>query len=346
MSTSCDKKMKDGVCENKSINTSSAIDAASDGINTMNISNNNSPICAADSISVCANCEKEGANNICNKCKKVKYCNAICKKVHKKRHKKDCKEHQRRAAELHDIELFKQPPPAEDCPICFLLLPTLETGSRYYACCGKVICSGCFYAPVNDDQGNEVDDEKCPFCRTPPPNTNGEGIERDKKRIEANDPIAIYNLGCFYRDGLDGYPQDYTEALELFHRAGELGLADAYLNIGYTYEHGQGVEVDKKKANHYYELAAMGGDSIARYNLGRLEENAGNMERALKHHMIAVEGGNNDSLKEIQELYSNGHATKDEYAKALQLYQVYLGEIKSDQRDKAAAYDNKEYHYY
>ena len=26
----------------------------------------------------------------------------------------------------HDKELFKQPPPAEDCPICFLRLPSLR----------------------------------------------------------------------------------------------------------------------------------------------------------------------------------------------------------------------------
>ena len=85
-------------------------------------------------ILVCANCGKEGANNICNKCNLVRYCNAVCKKVHKKKHKKDCEEHIRLAAEkhdeelrltaeheakLHDIELFKHPPPAEDCPICF-----------------------------------------------------------------------------------------------------------------------------------------------------------------------------------------------------------------------------------
>jgi len=30
-------------------------------------------------------------------------------------------------------------------------------------------------------------------------------------------------------------------------------------------------------------------------------------------------------------------ATKDDYTEELQSYQVYLGEIKSDQRDKAAA---------
>ena len=61
--------------------------------------------------------------------------------------------------------------------------------------------------------------------------------------------------------------------------------------------------------------------------------------------MINVEGGLNDSLKQIKQMYSIGHATKDDYAKALQTYQAYLSEIKSDQRDKAAAFSDK-YKYY
>ena len=61
------------------------------------------------------------------------------------------------------------------------------------------------------------------------------------------------------------------------------------------------------------------------------------MGRAIKHYMIAVEGGYADSLKEIQDLYTKGYVTKDDYAKALQSYQAYLGEIKSDARDRAAA---------
>ena len=98
-----------------------------------------------DNASVCANCGKEGSSdnaNTCNKCKQVKYCNAACKKKHRSKHKKQCEEHVRlateRAAKLHDEKLFKQPlPEFEDCPICFLLLPTLTSGWRYMVCCEK-----------------------------------------------------------------------------------------------------------------------------------------------------------------------------------------------------------------
>ena len=136
-----------------------------------------------------------------------------------------------------------------------------------------------------------------------------------------------------------GRSQDYDKALELWHRAGELGCAQAYNFIGDEYNTGkQGVKRDLKRAEHYYVLGAMGGNVYARYNLGLIEKHAGrDMTRALKHFMIAVAGGHGRSLKQIQMLYSNGHATKDEYTKALRAYQAYLVDIKSPQRDAASA---------
>ena len=140
-------------------------------------------------------------------------------------------------------------------------------------------------------------------------------------------------------------PQNHAKALELYHRAGEIGYADAYLNIGYAYQFGRGVEVDKKKAKYYYELAAMGGVIKARHNLGLIEEKAGNVERAIKHYMIAVRDGLSESSNNIKVLYRYGKATKEDYMKALQSYQEYLAEIKSDQRDEAAAADER-FRYY
>jgi len=239
---------------------------------------------------------------------------------------------------VSDEELFKPPPPKEeDCPICFLRMPSKGSGYRYYSCCGKTICCGCAYAPLYDDQGNKVDNHKCPFCRIPNPKSGEEVVKRMKKRREVGDVMAIYNLACDYRDGTCGYPQDYTKALELYHRAAELGSATANSSIGSVYYYGEGVEIDLKKAFHYYEVAAIGGNVKARFNLGNHEASAGDMERALKHHMIAARGGYADSLKRIKQMYTNGHATKDDYTKALQSYQAYLGEIKSDARDAAAA---------
>jgi hypothetical protein len=121
--------------------------------------------------SCCAECGDEGgAVNLktCKSCKLVKYCNANCQRNHWSKHKKLCK---RRAAELRDEALFKDPPAKEDCPICFLPMPIQlvscisltsatiysvpiydfaiahevmkdQAMDAYYSCCGKSICRG------------------------------------------------------------------------------------------------------------------------------------------------------------------------------------------------------------
>ena len=169
-------------------------------------------------------------------------------------------------------------------------------------------------------------------------------IKRLQKRIKLNDAQTIRNLGCYYESGINGLPQNRDKALELWRRAAELGDPTAYFNIGIAYKNGINVKKDEKKAIHCWELAAIGGDSKARHNLGAFEELAGNNHRALKHYIIAVEGGEHISLKKIRGLYTNGHATKEDYAKALRSYQECLDEIKSDQRDEVAA--TGEYKYY
>ena len=110
----------------------------------------------------CAQCGKEGGNlNTCNKCEIAKYCNAACKKKHRSKHKKAC---ERRAAELHDGALFKEPPPREDCPICFLPLP-LNTGeSVFQSCCGKLICIGCIVAMMKETRGRGKKKDLCAFA--------------------------------------------------------------------------------------------------------------------------------------------------------------------------------------
>ena len=227
-------------------------------------------------------------------------------------------------------------------------LPLLHTGSKYYSCCGKTACSGCIFAPVYDNLGNIIGKggQKCPFCRTLVSTSHKEDIRRLKKRVEVGDANAMHGLGSCYHYGSYGLPQDRTMALEFWHKAGELGDAKAYSNFGSIYYNGNGVVRDEKKAKYYYELAAMGGLSEARHNLGNGEVRAGNWDRAIKHYMIAAGGGGNDSVKMIQKLYMNRHATKEDYANALRAHQKYLGEIWSEQRDKAAAFSEEEYKYY
>jgi TPR repeat protein len=94
--------------------------------------------------------------------------------------------------------------------------------------------------------------------------------------VAANDPGAICLLANCYFKGLDGFPQDQLKAIELFSRAADLGFSKAHSHLGMDY-----YEVgDMKKAKFHYEAAAMAVDELARNNLGRIEIDSRNMQRA------------------------------------------------------------------
>ena len=286
----------------------------------------------------CANCGKgeECSGNLkaCTACKLVKYCNRNCQIAHRPHHKKTCK---KRAAELHDEALFEEHVP-EECPICMLPLPLYEnhTGTSFHSCCGKEICNGCIY--VMRETGAK---DLCAFCRTPYSNSDEEEVERTKKLMEKGNAYAFCQLGGLYENGMYGLPRDMAKANELYLKAGELGCAMGYYNLADSYYNGNGVEVDKKKAKHYYEVAAMNGEIQARNNIGALEGNAGNHQRAMKHLLIAAKAGDDDSLDNVKQGYMQGHITKEEYANTLREYQKSQDEMTSEARDKALTARNQ-----
>ena len=62
--------------------------------------------------------------------------------------------------------------------------------------------------------------------------------------------------------------QDYTQALPLFEKACNGGIAVGCFNIGVMYSHGEGVKQDLTKAFQLYEKACNGGYAKGCYNLG------------------------------------------------------------------------------
>ena len=250
-----------------------------------------------------------------------------------------------------DEALFKKPPPYDVCPTCSLPLPIENSElrfnrkeSKYQPCCGKNICMGCIHAALAGD-----DHELCPFCKTPKSTSEEESIEWIKKRAVADDAMAIHQLGYLYDIGSVGLPQDLERGVEMWLRAGELGCATAYYNVGHAYHSGRGVDAgDTKTAKYYWELAAMGGDVDARYNLGTMEKKRGNHGRAIKHFIIAAGAGDDESWEEIRkgflfrECYLSGHVTKDDYEKAQLAHQTAKDEMSSEQRKAAAEAMEKE----
>ena len=265
----------------------------------------------------------------------MKYCNRECQIAHRPLHKKACK---KRAAELHDEHaLFKEHPPPEDCPICFLPLPLDLEQIQFKSCCGKVICNGCILAMMDEEARGGGKIGLCAFCRVPTPSSYKEEVERIKKLMESSNAYAFYRLAGCYEHGNMGVPQNIEKANELYLRAGELGCSEGYCNLGYAYSNGEGVEANKKKAKHYYELAAMDGDFLARRNLGKVEVENGNVDRGYKHFILSARAGDEDSLEQVKNGLMDGIVTKDEYANTLRAYQSRHDETKSVMRDKAEA---------
>ena len=287
------------------------------------------------SSSCCASCGTAGNDDVklrkCTACYLVSYCGIKCQKDHRPKHKRACKN---RAAVLRDELLFKQPESSHlgDCPICCLPLSLDPKKSSMWTCCSKVICAGCDYANQKQEFLKRLE-PKCPFCRKKLPKTKEEGDGYEMKRAEANDPVALRQLGIQCREG-----GDYEGAFEYWSRAAELGDADAHYQLSVMYQLGAGVEKDKKKELHHLERAAIGGHPLSRKNLGVIEMGVGRYERAVKHFTIAAYLGCDKSLEALKHMYQAGMANKEDFSEALRAYQAAVAAIKSPQREVAEEY--------
>ncbi|KAK1747254.1 zf-MYND and TPR domain-containing protein [Skeletonema marinoi] len=280
----------------------------------------------------CAACGAAEADHIklkkCNACYLVKYCSVKCQKEHRPKHKRECK---KRAAELRDELLFKQPESCHlgDCPICCLPLSVDESNSTMMSCCSKAICDGCDYADQMRETGGKRQ-SKCPFCRHPTPKSQEEAERIQKKRIEVNDPVAMRLMGFERQE-----KEDYDGAFAYFTKATALGDVGAHFHLSRMYHEGKGVEMNEKKVWHHLEEAAIKGHPKARHNLGCLEAGNGRADRAVKHWIIAAKLGFDGSLEILKDAFGKGLVSKEDFAAALRAHQAAVDATKSPQREAA-----------
>ena len=64
----------------------------------------------------------------------------------------------------------------------------------------------------------------------------------------------------------------------------------------------------------------------------------GNMDRAVKHHIIAANLGDEDCMKVLWKHYSAGNITKEKLEVTLRTHQAALDEMKSPEREAAEAW--------
>ncbi|EJK71982.1 hypothetical protein THAOC_06528 [Thalassiosira oceanica] len=217
------------------------------------------------------------------------------------------------------------------CPICFLFIGfPMDQHAKMNVCCMKLVCKGCELAA---HQRGIYD--RCPFCRTPHPSDEASTLAMIQKRVRKGDATAIYHSAGQYHCGYLGLTKDVPRVIELLTESAELGSVDAHCCLGDMYYNGDAVKEDKPKGIRLWQKAAMKGDVGSRHNLGIAEFNNGNDELAVGHWMISAKMGYEDSLNEIKEMFTEGLATKEQYAEALRGYQEAMAEMKSHQREEA-----------
>ena len=294
----------------------------------MSDENNNNEV----DTSCCAACGVTQIDDIklvpCDGCDLVKYCGDECQRDHKSEHKEECN---KRAAELRDELLFKQPESTHlgDCPICSLPMPHDPAKSELMICCGQMICFGCYCANMKREAEMRLQ-HSCPFCRKLKPETVEGLMKQMMKRVKANDPAAIS------QQGFEKYhKEDYIAAFEYYKKAAALGDAEAHYHLANMYRDGEGVEKNEEKYVHHLKEAAIAGHPDARYNLGCEEWRVGNKERALKHFIIAATQGCDDSLKALMKAFKHGFVAKDVLATALRSHKAAVDAMKSPNRVEA-----------
>ena len=239
-------------------------------------------------------------------------------------------------AELKDERLYQQGherPEGDFCPICTLPIPLPIDGHSFFkVCCMTRVCIGCVVAARLKGVG-----DTCPFCRTPTPRNDESKLAFVQKRVDAGDADAMAYLGNTHHNGQLGLEKNVQRAIELWTKAVELGSNRACYELGHLHVFGGDVEQDEAKGVGHWKRAAMKGDVLSRYGLGVLEGNRGNHQQGLKHILISAKMGHKESLDTIQEMFTDGFATKEYYAEALTGYQEAVEETKSHQRDEANA---------
>ena len=176
-----------------------------------------------------------------------------------------------------------------------------------------------------------INDDRCPFCREPEATDDEELRKRSKKRIKANDPLALRQMGGeLYREG------DCDAAVEYLSKAADLGDPEAHYMLGDIYWKGGGcVEEDKVKAVYHLEKAAIGGHPYARYNLSMFEEAMnGDIERSVKHLIIAANLGDELSMKGLWKHFAAGNITKEDLDATLRANHAAINATKSEQREE------------
>lgn len=98
----------------------------------------------------------------------------------------------------------------------------------------------------------------------------GEALPLIRTAADGGHAQAQFTLGSMYAFGQGGLAQSREEARAWYERAAAQGHPVALYNLGLYYDNGLGVAQDRARALTYYKRGAAAGDAKAAYNAGEL----------------------------------------------------------------------------
>ena len=149
-----------------------------------------------------------------------------------------------------------------------------------------------------------------------------------KAAEQHNFPIAWYDLGVLYDDGLYGISKAPQKAIECYQKAGD--EPSALFNLAMLYEEGRsGIPKNLAKAKKLYQLAIENDSPDAPNSLGLLLEEEGNIQEAITYYCIGVKRNDSNAKSNLALLYLK----QKEWDKACNLLEELIGKPDPDPED-------------
>lgn len=146
-------------------------------------------------------------------------------------------------------------------------------------------------------------------------------LEQLKTKAKNGDKQAQYNMGVYYSQS-----GDYKQAVKWYKKSAEQNYAFAQHNLGYCYEHGEGVPQDYEKAAEWYKKATAKGDPNAQNNLGVLyEEGLGvkkNLKKAVELYTLSAKQGHAEAQYNLGYCYYLGKGVPQSTETALEWFKA------------------------
>jgi TPR repeat protein len=136
---------------------------------------------------------------------------------------------------------------------------------------------------------------------------------------DKNDFHAIFELAKSFEFGaffhfkdlslkIISIPENISTAISLYNYSAKLGSGNANHQLGLMYEHGVGLEKNRKLAKSYFEQAALLGNAEALYMLGIYENFDNNIIKSYEYFLKAAQLGHNNAQFNVARAFYFGDA--------------------------------------